>query len=426
MKTSKAMSLALCTIACLAAGTAFAAPPSSLPTVVQTLETTSKSINASMTVLAVKTLSAALLLQWLFTHSKQLLSGDMSATLAKTVLAITWGGAAFWAMGNQTILSDMFKGYLTLTTGFSGINFDAAAIWHNGVKLQDNMVAAFNAGTGADSLIGAIKNFGPVLVLTVACLCILIAYGVIAFSVLMATAEFWLMFAVVPIAIGMIGLNAFRDQGMAPLKGVISLGMRILILGLIVKILGEVQQIATDSFLNLPTDDPMETVWYALGGVFACAMMAINAGKIAAAIASGSSSFSGADAISGGLQMANVAAPVVAPAAAAVTTAGKAVLGVATGAAAGAAAGAAMGGATAAFDKATGRGLGMSQALGGAPGGGGASVIGGPIPTSSGSKPQLVDGKNAFTNLAEVGQNGMKAFGNDSHAVSISMDTKGE
>ncbi|MGS0741423.1 type IV secretion system protein, partial [Glaciimonas sp. GG7] len=287
------------------------AAETSLPTVMNTLQSTSVAVNSQLTTMALRTLGAALLLQWILTNWKELFSGEITSLFQKIAGLVTWAGICFWAMGNQDILSTMFTGYLNMASNVTGIKFTPENVWANGVDLQNNMVIAFNNRTGAaDSLYSSLKNLLPSLLLMLACLLILVSYGVIAISILVAVSEFWLMFTVTPIAIALLGLQAFRDQGMAPLKGVISLGMRLIILGVIVKILASVQAEVVNAFENMPQVNPLEIVWYALGGVFACAVMAFNAGKIASAIASGSSNFSGSDAIRGGLQMVSTAAAV--------------------------------------------------------------------------------------------------------------------
>lgn len=282
-----------------------------MPTVMNTLESTAISVNSKLTTLCLRTLSAALLLQWILSNWKEVFSGELSSQMQKVAGLMTWAGVCFWAMGNQDILSTMFTGYLSLASDITGIKFTPENVWANGVDLQNNMVIAFNKRTGAaDSLYSALKNFLPSLLLMFACIMILVCYGTIALSILVAITEFWLMFTVTPIAIAMLGLQAFRDQGMAPLKGVMSLGMRVIILGVIVKVLSAVQAEVVNAFDNMPQVNPMSVVWYALGGVFACAVMSFNAGKIAAAIASGSSNFSGSDAMRGGLQMVGTAASI--------------------------------------------------------------------------------------------------------------------
>jgi hypothetical protein len=347
----------------------------SIPTVMTSLKSSASSVNQAMTSTAIRTLGVALLLQWILSNWKDIFSGELTSMFAKIAGLVSWAGVCFWAMGNQDILSTMFDGYLNVASNITGIKFNPGNIWANGVDLQNNMVVAFNNRTGSgDSAFAAIKNFLPALLLMAACIMILVAYGVICLSVFVAMAEFWLMFTVVPIAFALLGLQAFRDQGMAPLKGVISLGLRLIILGVIVKILGAVQGEVMNAFNTMPEVNPMEAVWYAVGGVFACAVMAFNAGKIASAIASGSSNFSGSDAIRGGMQMVGTTAAIATTAAA--------------GAGLALAAGQSMTGSAA--DKAAGLGKGIGGLMGGnnlgvsggsgLGGGGGGPAVGGPLP----------------------------------------------
>jgi hypothetical protein len=128
----------------------------------------------------------------------------------------------------------------------------------------------------------------------------MMAMFVLALSVFMVQLEFWMMFAVAPLIFGLLPLSAFRDQGMAPLKGVMAMGLRIILLGTTIG----VAKLATDSMVakisdpNLPPlnlmGPDMTQLYFVIVGV---AAMAISSGKIAASIASGSASFSGSDAI---------------------------------------------------------------------------------------------------------------------------------
>lgn len=420
-----------------------------MPTVMETLKSTATSTNESMTTMALRTLGAALLLQWIISNWKDVFSGEMSSQFQKVAGLITWGGICFWAMGHQDILSTMFDGYLSVAKSITGIAFTPESIWANGVDMQNNMVISFNERTGSgDSLYSALKNLLPALMLMMCCLLILVSYGVIALSVFVAISEFWLMFTITPVAIALLGLQAFRDQGMAPLKGVISLGMRLMVLGVIVKVLGAVQTEVINSFDNMPEVQPMSTIWYAVGGVFACAVMAFNAGKIAAAISSGSSNFSGSDAMRGGLQMVSTAAAVGtmgATGASAMMSAGEKSLGGQGNASALAAAGTSMMG-----GGGPGGNLGVSSAMPGAPTVGGAippnpsgtssssfdnassgdassAGIGGSNPASPSQSSSGSSGgsslKNSASNLLDKAQ---RNSGGDNSSVSISMNTRGD
>jgi type IV secretion system protein TrbL len=307
-------------IALTAAGAAFgvAPPPPSpgtLTGVMGTVEETARSVNAQLVGFCIKTLSAGLILQWGFTYWRELFSGELTTMLAKAAGIVMWGAMGFYALNNQDILIDMFNGYLSLSKTLSGVQFDPGVIWENGVDLQSNLAVGFYTRPGSDNFLGVVQNIVPGLVILTACIAILIAYGFVALSVFVAIAESWMMIAVAPIAIALVGLTAFRDQGMAPLKSIISLGLRIIILGVIIKILGNVQGTAVTVFANLPAEQPTNPVWYTLGGVFACAFFALNAGKLASGIASGSANFSGGDAIKGAQQMTQTTAAVAGAAA---------------------------------------------------------------------------------------------------------------
>lgn len=302
-----------------------------LTSILSTLEASSRATNRALVDAGLKTLAAAIALQWILTHWKELFQGELTSILAKSVGLITWAGAGYWLIGNQDKFYELFNQYLGLARSLSGVQFDPVSIWGNGIQLQADLAVGFYTRNG-DGVWEMVKNILPGLGILVACLLILAAYGLVALSVLVAMAEFWMMMAVAPLAIALIGLNAMRDQGFAPIKGLMSVGLRIIILGVIVKTLGTVHTTALSAFRTLPADEPMTVVWYTLGGVFACAIMALYSGKIASGIASGSASFSGSDAIRGGMAMAQTTGTAVTAAATAAT--GVAAVGAAGGGAA--------------------------------------------------------------------------------------------
>lgn len=358
-----------------------------LTPVMESLVTAAGDTNAKLVSYGLKILASALVLQWVITHWKDIFNGELSSILAKSVGIITWGGISFYMLDHLLLFKDAFLQYTLLSKDISGVQFDAGSVWSNGVALQNNLVASFNKYTGSENFLSALTNIFPAMMLVIVCMLILLCYGFIAFAIFMCTAEFYFMFAVLPIIVPLISLQAFRDQGMAPIKGVIALGLRIIILGLIVKILGNVQTNAVSAFATMDKWHSFDIIFTALGGVFACAVATLSAGKIASSIASGSASFSGADAIKGGMQLATTAAvgaAAVTGGAAAIVSAGNAASKGAIGAASGAGkiAGAISGR----------NNLGVSPG-GGAPGvgapGGGAPVVGGPHLSSFGREQAL-------------------------------------
>lgn len=261
---------------------------------------------------ALKTACAAVLLQWIFTYWKELFNADLSNSLAKAVGLITWFGATVLMINNADLLTNAFDGYLALAgslSNISGNDFTPGALIVKGIDMIDATNQAFKVATG-DHWWQFMENIGGALMLVFANIFTFLAFLVIALSLFVAQLEFWIMFAVAPLAFALIPLSAFRDQGFAPVKGVISLGLRILILGLVVAVTNSLTTTVVDLFTNpgLPAGEGVFTpIWYYLAGMAGCAMMSLSAGKIASSIASGSASFSGADAIKGGMQMAAVA-----------------------------------------------------------------------------------------------------------------------
>lgn len=270
------------------------------------------SINTELINPAIATAAAAVTLQWILTHWKDIFNGDISNTLAKAVGLITWFGATVMLIKHMELLTNTFSGYLSLAgnlSNLSGTEFTPGALIDRAVKIVKATNDAFAKASGAHWWqIG--DNMMSALMLTFANIFTFIAFLVIALSLFVAQLEFWVMFAVAPLAFGLIPLSAFRDQGFAPIKGVISLGLRLLILGVVVAVANAL----TRTLLNLLVtpglaegDSTFDPVWYYLAGMAGCAAMAFSAGKIASSIASGSASFSGADAMRGTMQMAATA-----------------------------------------------------------------------------------------------------------------------
>lgn len=274
----------------------------------------SQNINADLVKPALITASAALMLQWVASHWKELFSADLTSLLVKGVGVISWFGGSVWLLQNQALLSGMFTQYLNLAGKISGIGdstgFDPGDIMSQCVVLIENINTAFNkaAGFTVNPLeIGA--NMVLAFMLLFSNILTFLCFLVVALSVFVAQAEFWLMFSVAPLAFALIPLSAFRDQGIAPIKGLMSLGLRLIILGVIVKITGGLTDNLSAMLLNNPGSKAhfFAPFWYYFAGMAATAIMAFSAGKIASSIASGSASFSGADAVKGGMQLAATA-----------------------------------------------------------------------------------------------------------------------
>lgn len=298
-----------------AAGLAFGAPPN-IDNVVDNFKQAGTLVNAQLVKPALATAVAALTLQWVLTHFKDVFNGDLANSLAKSVGLISWFGVTVWAINHQEVLMNSFAQYLTLAAKVSGVPGDVFTPWAIIKELKAVLDATYSAvwASNGNSAYAIGENLVAAVVLGICWIIMIMAFFVMALSLFIAMCEFYLMFAVAPLAFGLIPLSAFRDQGMAPIKGFMSMGLRILILAVIVSVAKTLSDgiIASLNAGLAGTGSLLSQMIEYLAGVSACAVMAFSAGKLASSIASGSASFSGSDAMRGAMQMATTAGAVAA------------------------------------------------------------------------------------------------------------------
>lgn len=307
---------------------------------------------------ALRLLGVLFLIQFALRNYKTAFSvDDPKQLLAKLVFPMLWLGFLMYLIGNSYgLLNAIFSSFLALgRVAAGGVDLQPGNIMWNGIALQNNMVIAYNEATGAsDGLLNAFKYFFPSMMLSVACLAILISFFVIALAVAIATLEFFLILAAAPIAFAMGGLEALKQSSIAPLQTMLSIGYRLIILGVIVGVMND-QLVPWSNNFKTVTAANLAPIWIVVFGCLLGAVCAFSAGKIAGALASGQSNISGNEAMFAGLQMMQTIATTMTAAASAGQLAG----GVADAASKGA------GGAGAA----AGRGfVNLSEALGGGSG----------------------------------------------------------
>ena len=135
-----------------------------------------------------------------------------------------------------------------------------------------------------------------------ACLLILLSFFLIALATAIATLEFYLILAAAPIAFAMGGLDALKQSSIAPLQTMLSIGYRLIILGVIVGVMNG-QLMTWHTSFKAVTASNMTPIWVVVFGCMLGAVAAFSAGKIAGALASGQSNISGNEAMFAGLQM---------------------------------------------------------------------------------------------------------------------------
>lgn len=284
----------------------------SIETAMANFQQAGASINSKLIVAGTRTACVAVLIQWILTYSKEIFTGEISNTLAKGFGILTWFGASMALLKFPDVLSNAYFAYLKLAGNLAGLSTTdftpgtvidqgatvLSALWSGALKMVGNH--AWEIG----------QNIIIASVMIVVSVIIMASYFMIALGLFVANLEFWMMFAVAPLAFGLIPLSAFRDQGFAPIKGAMSLGLRLLILGIVVAVAKQLTETAINNLANLKQEDGqvLLAVYYSyLAGIFGCAVMAISAGKIASSIASGSANFSGSDAIKAGMAIAATA-----------------------------------------------------------------------------------------------------------------------
>lgn len=300
-------------------------------------QTTGTLINERLLRPAVQTAVAALMLQMLITYSNELFGNrDMSSVLGRTVIMMSWFGFALLLIRNMDVLSHAFVGYVRLSGDLAGLS--ASEFTPGGMidqaKLSIKTVHKAVHDAMGDGFWAIAQNLGASITLVFVDVVILFCYFIIALTLFVVTLEFWMLFAIAPLALGMIPLQAFRDQGMAPLKGVIALGIRVVILGAVVAVAKSFSATAATeipaALQSAGEDYPLlSALGDYLAGVMGCAMMAVYSGKLAATIANGSANFNGADAVKTGMQIVAVGGAAAGLAAAAKTAGGAVVGGVA-------------------------------------------------------------------------------------------------
>lgn len=291
--------------AILFCGAAVADAPS-IDTVMHNFDTAANSVSQKLVTTAKRTALAALLLQWLLSYWKDMFSGaEIPSIIGKMVGMMMWCGASIWMIDNIDLMNVLYKQYLALAGEISGLQsgFSPLSIIRKGqdVVSATHDALAKKAGASWYAFGENVLAAGSLIVTDVV---ILGAFFVLALSLFMVSVEFSMILAVTPLSLALIPLSALRDQGIAPLKGLLSVGLRVLILGVVMAVAQSLSDTVIASMQAKGIDGAqgssiLSRMFEYLAGILGCAVMSIYSGKIAAAIASGSASFSGADLVSG-------------------------------------------------------------------------------------------------------------------------------
>jgi type IV secretion system protein TrbL len=237
------------------------------------------------------------MLQFVITNYRLLKSdGDIQVVIAKTAGSVAWLGVCIYIINNGpqfigAVGNQMF-GLLGLTLPTPG------SIIASTIAVVASL-AALAVGVGGVGIIGS-TTAGMLLVYI---LLFILAIGMFfAFKIFMIQLELGLIVMLSPLSFSFLGLDALKDQGIAPFKALISLAYRIILLTVILSAFTEVGNVASaalsDVTLNFITNGigkAMSIVLSALGAYFMLAYLVYKSDSIAATLASGSTSMGTGD-----------------------------------------------------------------------------------------------------------------------------------
>ncbi len=244
---------------------------------------------------AILWLSSFVLIQFLITNIGLLKSGaDIEAVFGKLLGSLLWFGFCFYVMSNGgEFIDKVSKGFFTTAGSISGAgSFDAGGIISQGADLAGMLLGKINSASGITDL------FMPSLIGGLLGVVIIATSALIAFKVFLIKIETMLIIMLSPLSFAFLGLNALKDQGIAPFKSLISLLYRVMFLALILKTMGGM----SDNLIvviNSITSDSIDGIWSTVfAAVIAYALLgflAFKSDSLASSLASGSTSFGTAD-----------------------------------------------------------------------------------------------------------------------------------
>lgn len=246
--------------------------------------------------LCIKYLGLFLLAQFILTHWKQMIEdSDIQKVLAKFVGAMFWAVFCLYIYENG---ADFIKGtasfVLNKASGLVGLPFSPEYPIDNGIRVASQLLETVDSTQG---VLGSFNPF-PSILMGLISVVILGASGVIAFRVFMVFVETQIVIALSPLAFALLGLNAFKDQGLTPFKYLVAMAYRIFLMAAILVAMTKFSEEIITAFKTLPaSSDPSiwPPLWAAAMGYGILGALAWNSNAIASSLASGASTMTSSD-----------------------------------------------------------------------------------------------------------------------------------
>lgn len=278
-----------------AAAPAFAVEQASATALVQSaLNTAAAAVFNDLQSWAIAWLGTFLLLQLTITNIRHLFEhSELPAVFGKLSAGLAWGGITLYIFVNG---AEFIKGVsnflLTKASGLTGgAPFDPSYPVDLGINMASELLGALD---NSQSFLDKLNPF-PAMMMGLASIGILVVCAIIGYKIFMIFIETKIVIALSPLSFALLGLDTFREQGFAPLKYLISLAYRVLIMAAILAAMSSVSKVIVASFKTLPAvTDP--SVWPPIfAAVIAMGMLgafAHRSDSIAAMLSSGTSNMS--------------------------------------------------------------------------------------------------------------------------------------
>lgn len=261
-------------------------------------------------------------LQFMITNYALLKSdGGIDSIIAKATGSFVWMGVCIYIITN----GPKFIG------GAGAEYFDILGL---ALPSPGSIVASTFAVVAGLAVLAAGLGLGSTTtgMLIVYVLLIILAIGMFfAFKIFMIQLELGLVVMLSPLSFAFLGMNALRDQGIAPFKALISLGYRIILTTLVLSAFTEVSGVVAKSISSIDMEGVLtsglgqafEIVLSGLGAYMFLAYVFFKSDAVAASLAGGHTSMGTGDVASAAAAGAAAGAAIASAGAAAAGTAGK-------------------------------------------------------------------------------------------------------
>lgn len=195
--------------------------------------------NSTIMPMALTWLGAFMALQFTITNFGLLKSGaDIEAVVLKVAFSLVWFGVCVYIMKNGPQLID--------SIGTTALTQFASAVPTFGAVLTSTLVICSSLLAGIAALSAPLIGFPGLANVLVGILFAIFGAGMyLAIKIFMLQIELGLIIMLSPLSFSFLGLDALRDQGIAPFKSILSLVYRIVVIGVIASAFGQVTDVMT-------------------------------------------------------------------------------------------------------------------------------------------------------------------------------------